>query len=195
MEAGAAGADKEKMATEKQIAANRRNALKSTGPKTEAGRQIVSRNAITHGLTGAQALVLPEEADEYFRFGEAVFAQWNLEGAVERFHCERMVQAAWRLRRIQRIETSVLMEMCQRQRESAAGVEPTIGRAYAEAIPVLTQLSRYERQMERSLQEAQKELETLQYARTMGCSPMYARKVRTFPSPGKNRTEHEGRYR
>jgi hypothetical protein len=71
-----------------------------------------------------------------------------------------------------RIETSVLMEMCQRQRESAAGVEPTLGRAYAEAIPVLTPLSRYERQMERSLQEAQK-----------------------FPSPGKNRTEDEGRYR
>jgi hypothetical protein len=60
---------------------------------------------------------------------------------------------------------------------------------------VLTPLSRYERQMERSLREAQKELETLQYARTMGCSPMYARKVRTFPSPGKNRTEEEGRYR
>jgi hypothetical protein len=56
--------------------------------------------------------------------------------------------------------------------------QPTIGRAYAEAIPALTPLSRYERQIERSLQEAQKELETLQYARTMGCSPMYARKVR-----------------
>lgn len=64
MGAGAAGADKEKMTTKKQIAANRRNALKSTGPKTEAGRRIVSRNAITHGLTGAQALVLPEEEDE-----------------------------------------------------------------------------------------------------------------------------------
>jgi len=84
MEAGAAGADVEKMATEKQIAANRRNALKSTGPKTEAGRQIVSRNAITHGLSAAkaQAIVLPEEADEYRRLGEAVFGQWNLEGAV-----------------------------------------------------------------------------------------------------------------
>jgi hypothetical protein len=132
MEAGAAGADVEKMASEKQIAANRRNALKSTGPKTEAGRQIVSRNAITHGLTGAQGLVLPEEADEYFRLGEAVFGQWNPEGAVEQFHCERMVQAAWRLRRIQRIETSVLMEMCQKQRESDA--EPTIGRSLRQLV-------------------------------------------------------------
>ena len=96
------------------------DALKSTGPKTESGRQIVSRNAITHGLTAAkaQAVVLPPEEDEYRRWGEAVFAHWNPEGAVERLHCERMVQAAWRLRRIQRIETSVLMEKCQRQRES-----------------------------------------------------------------------------
>ena len=105
--------------------------------------------------------MLPEETDEYRRLGEAVFAHWNPEGAVERLHCERMVQAAWRLQRIQRIETSVLMEMCQKQRESATD-EPTIGRAYAEAIPVLTPLSRYERQIERSLQETQKELETLQ---------------------------------
>jgi hypothetical protein len=55
--------------------------------------------------------VLPAEEDEYRRWGEAVFAHWNPEGAVERLHCERMGASAWRLRRIQRIETSVLMEM------------------------------------------------------------------------------------
>ncbi|ETR76453.1 hypothetical protein X566_17660 [Afipia sp. P52-10] len=39
------------MATDKQIAANRRNALKSTGPKTLVGRAASSRNAFRHGLT------------------------------------------------------------------------------------------------------------------------------------------------
>jgi hypothetical protein len=39
------------MATEKQIAANRRNALKSTGPKTLAGQMKASRNAFSHGLS------------------------------------------------------------------------------------------------------------------------------------------------
>jgi hypothetical protein len=39
------------MATEKQIAANRANAQKSTGPKTAAGRLKSSRNALSHGLS------------------------------------------------------------------------------------------------------------------------------------------------
>jgi hypothetical protein len=39
------------MATEKQIAANRANAKRSTGPKTKRGRQASSRNALRHGLS------------------------------------------------------------------------------------------------------------------------------------------------
>lgn len=40
------------MATEKQIAANRANAKRSTGPKTAAGKRRSSRNAYRHGLSG-----------------------------------------------------------------------------------------------------------------------------------------------
>jgi hypothetical protein len=50
------------MATEKQIAANRANAKRSTGPKTAAGRARSSRNAYRHGLS----LELPL-ADPAFR--------------------------------------------------------------------------------------------------------------------------------
>jgi hypothetical protein len=39
------------MATEKQIAANRRNALLSSGPKTQAGKRVSSGNSFRHGLT------------------------------------------------------------------------------------------------------------------------------------------------
>jgi hypothetical protein len=39
------------VASEKQIAANRANALKSTGPRTAAGRATSSRNAYRHGLS------------------------------------------------------------------------------------------------------------------------------------------------
>jgi hypothetical protein len=40
------------MASEKQIAANRANAMRSRGPKTAAGRLKSSRNAFLHGLSG-----------------------------------------------------------------------------------------------------------------------------------------------
>jgi hypothetical protein len=45
------------MATERQIAANRANSKKSTGPKTTAGKRRSSRNAFRHGLSGP----LPED--------------------------------------------------------------------------------------------------------------------------------------
>src|SRR3954454_11252168 len=46
--------------SERQLAANRRNAKKSTGPKTPEGKRISSQNAITHGFT-AEAIVLSTE--------------------------------------------------------------------------------------------------------------------------------------
>ncbi|MCA1414691.1 hypothetical protein I6F30_26690 [Bradyrhizobium sp. NBAIM20] len=39
------------MASERKIAANRSNAKRSTGPKTEAGKTRSSRNARQHGLS------------------------------------------------------------------------------------------------------------------------------------------------
>jgi hypothetical protein len=48
------------MATQKQIEANRRNAQKSTGPKTEAGKATAKFNALKHGMT-AEVAVLPHE--------------------------------------------------------------------------------------------------------------------------------------
>ena len=45
------------MATAKQIAANLKNAQRSTGPRTKAGKSISSRNAFRHGLS------LPQEVD------------------------------------------------------------------------------------------------------------------------------------
>src|SRR5579859_4888669 len=48
------------MATERQIQANRRNAQKSTGPKTPQGRAIVRWNGLKHGLN-ARTLILPGE--------------------------------------------------------------------------------------------------------------------------------------
>jgi hypothetical protein len=39
------------MASERQIAANRRNARKSAGPRSGAGKKRASRNAYRHGLT------------------------------------------------------------------------------------------------------------------------------------------------
>jgi hypothetical protein len=44
------------MATEKQIAANRANSKRSTGPQTKSGRLKSSRNSFRHGLSGPSSI-------------------------------------------------------------------------------------------------------------------------------------------
>ena len=46
------------MATQKQINANRRNAQKSTGPRTPEGKARVRFNALKHGML-AKSIILP----------------------------------------------------------------------------------------------------------------------------------------
>ena len=53
------------MASKRQLAANRRNAKKSTGPKTPDGRAAVRLNGLKHGLS-AETLILPGENQSDF---------------------------------------------------------------------------------------------------------------------------------
>ncbi len=49
------------MSSEAQIAANRRNALRSTGPKSAAdGKSRASRNAIQHGIHSQTSVLFNE---------------------------------------------------------------------------------------------------------------------------------------
>ena len=54
------------MTSEKKAEANRRNALKSTGPKTPEGKDAVRLNALKHGLLSRETL-LPGEDEEALR--------------------------------------------------------------------------------------------------------------------------------
>ena len=60
------------MTSLKQIEANRRNAENSTGPRSEAGKQRSSRNAIRHGLTAETVIEPLEDAEDYGAFEEAI---------------------------------------------------------------------------------------------------------------------------
>jgi len=72
------------MTSLKQIEANRRNALKSTGPRSEEGKQRSSRNALRHGLTAETVLEPLEDPEDYKLFEEAIAAEYEAESAVGR---------------------------------------------------------------------------------------------------------------
>jgi hypothetical protein len=60
------------MTSPKQIDANRRNALKSTGPTTPEGKERSRRNAVRHGLTAETVIAVLENSEDYEAFEAAV---------------------------------------------------------------------------------------------------------------------------
>jgi hypothetical protein len=95
------------MTSSRQIAANRRNASKSTGPTTEQGKQRSRRNALRHGLTAETVISTLEDAQDYKAFEEAIAADFDAASAVERELVLRLAGLLWRLRRATRIEAGL----------------------------------------------------------------------------------------
>jgi len=66
-----------------QLETNRRNALKSTGPRTINGKEVSRRNALRRGLT-AETLVEPlEDPESYRAFEAAILAEYLPQSPVE----------------------------------------------------------------------------------------------------------------
>jgi hypothetical protein len=96
------------MTSIRQIEANRRNALRSTGPKTDEGKRQSRRNAVRHGLTAETVVVSLEDVEDYRAFEAAIIADYDARTAVERELVLRLASLLWRLRRATGIETDLL---------------------------------------------------------------------------------------
>ncbi len=107
------------MSSLKQIEANRRNALKSTGPVTEEGKERSRCNAVRHGLTAETVIVSLEDVEDYEAFEAAVIADYDADTAVQRELVLRLASILWRLRRSTAIE-SALFEAMAADRPSPA---------------------------------------------------------------------------
>jgi len=95
------------MTPQKQIEANRRNALKSTGPKTLETKAIVSKNAVKHGLCAQHTVIEGESWIEFDEFRNELIRYFNPVGFLEQLLAERINTASWRLRRAVRIEVEL----------------------------------------------------------------------------------------
>ena len=104
------------MSSLRQIDANRQNAAKSTGPKTNEGKRRSRRNAVRHGLTAETVIDALEDPADYKAFEASVAAGYDPQTAVERELVLRLASLLWRLRRATAIETGLF----QIQNELAA---------------------------------------------------------------------------
>jgi hypothetical protein len=107
------------MSSLKQIEANRLNALKSTGPRTDEGKQRSRCNAVGHGLTAETVIADLEDQEDYEAFEIAVTSCYDAESAVERELVLRLASVFWRLRRAVGIETALFESMDGQSRKSA----------------------------------------------------------------------------
>jgi hypothetical protein len=95
------------MTSYRQIEANRRNALKSTGPISEEGKQASRCNALRHGLTAETVIGSLEDAEDYKAFEAAITSDYDAQSAVERELVLRLASILWRLRRATTMETGL----------------------------------------------------------------------------------------
>src|SRR6516162_10083528 len=119
------------MTSVKRIEANRRNSLKSTGPKTETGKQASRCNAVRHGLSAETVMGALEDAEDYKAFEAAITADYDAQSAVERELVLRLANLLWRLRRATTIESGLFKIQAKhllqfRQRRQAHRERPKI---------------------------------------------------------------------
>jgi heme oxygenase len=115
----------------KQLAANRRNAKKSTGPRTPQGRAVSRMNALKHGILSRQVLVRGQSFEEdeaeleslHLRFWEEL----QPVGPLEEMLVDQIVTAHWRLRRALRAESGeIALSVDTGQRRRQRGTDPLL---------------------------------------------------------------------
>ena len=150
------------MATEAQRKANRQNAKKSTGPRTEEGKARSSQNGLKHGLLARDAVMAGEDPAEYDRqlqqLEENIFPKNALEFELVR----QVADAQWRLRRIARIEAGLVSHQhAYTNRDTRKWAPETIlpgrdgenqllGKSMQDRTQALANLARYHTHMSRN---------------------------------------------
>jgi hypothetical protein len=109
------------MTTPRKAAANRENALQSTGPKTPEGKALTSKNATRHGVLSALAVVPGlEKVRDWEAHHGGVLAALAPVGLLETLLAERVALGAWRLLRVARYEREAVSLALEAAEESAA---------------------------------------------------------------------------
>ena len=89
--------------------ANRQNAQKSTGPKTDVGKEYSSRNALTFGLwSGRNTNLYDEDHNKFLQTCEDLRKQYEPVGPLEEFAVEQIAQMQRRLGRVWRFEGAAI---------------------------------------------------------------------------------------
>jgi hypothetical protein len=154
--------------TEAQLHANRRNAEKSTGPRTNEGKHRARLNGLRHGLTG-QTVVMPHEDRQAFdRHTAQILESLQPKTDRERDLVHAIANDQWRLHRAGAIEHNIFALGAQTHPVKIEGADRSANAALTQAQTFLDDakqlnlLTLYESRINRTLQRNFNELHALQ---------------------------------
>ena len=159
------------MISDKQLQANRNNALKSTGPQTAEGRNRSRMNALRHGLTGQVTTMTDEDRAAHDQFSQALIHSLAPQGAMETQLAHRIATDSWRLNRASAIEDNLFaLGLHQNSGELFPDDEQldaalTTARVFNQRSHELHLLTLHEQRLNRALQQNLALLQSLQAAR------------------------------
>jgi hypothetical protein len=157
--------------TDKQLAANRANAQKSTGPKTPEGKRRSSLNASRHQLTGKIHVSTLEDSAAFDKHCSAYHEALAPIGIIESDLAQEIAEDRWRLKRARSLESSVFALGHQNHADAADSGDPQLDAALAEGQTWIEQakslqlLTLYENRIRRAIEKNTVQLEVLQAKR------------------------------
>jgi hypothetical protein len=162
----------------RQLAANRKNARRCTGPKTPQGKARSSHNACKHGLLSRDTVLPQENPREFNALLDSFRFSFSPTDDFQEVLVAQMATAEWRLRRVTRIEKGLIaarLNDLRQDRALALPDPPPAEQEYLEFTTLLGQtfsrdcttdsfckLLRYESALRRAFYCALHELQILQ---------------------------------
>jgi hypothetical protein len=163
--------DSKQPVSERRLAANRANGLKSTGPRTAEGKTRSSLNALRHGITGQVSIMTEEDRAAHDKFCQELIHSLQPEGPLEIQFASSIAEDFWRLQRIRALENDIL---ALGSFSDAADIDvdhPEIHTSLTRAQTFLDhskdfeRLTLYEQRINRSIEKNRKQLDELQEKR------------------------------
>ncbi|MGB7159424.1 MAG: hypothetical protein WBD40_15255, partial [Tepidisphaeraceae bacterium] len=182
-------------ASAKQLRANRRNAKRSTGPRTEEGKARSARNALDHGIFCKDLLMPGEDPAELEQFCALLLRDFSPRDFLERTIAQQYVEAKWRIRRVRRAEREAHDAL-------AGNIEHHGGQAFLDLrrrlrdLPRLESLAPGDPDPRRRISDPRirEDLREQRYADRRALVPVSATMAESFCTPGQGSFERLGRY-
>ena len=145
--------------------ANRSNALLSTGPRTDSGKQRSSQNALRHGLTAARAVLPTEDRAAYDAHRRGFFDEYRPATPTETQLTQELADTAWRINRIPSLEAALLDRAANPPTDQARQPNQEMALDIVDAHRALATLGLHYQRLSRQFQKAVDHLREIQSER------------------------------